>query len=209
MARVSRSPQFIAAVLGLAAGAAAPASFALPVDGPGLVLMVDGTDSNVTVNVTALDGTLPLSRYDFGFVSGSSYTRITSVLGNYTFAGGALVDFALRDRGSDATFGTGDDMVFSISNPLDYADQIYSIEVDPSNSQHPVVSTWYYRSLIIAWDLDRNGVMDTGFDIGISTPLFTNDGVAPAPVPLPAAVWLLGSGLLSVAGFIRRRGRSA
>jgi hypothetical protein len=30
----------------------------------------------------------------------------------------------------------------------------------------------------------------------------------PAPVPLPAAAWLLGSGLLALAGFVRRRARN-
>jgi hypothetical protein len=178
-------------------------AYALTVDGPGMVLMIDGTDSNVTVNISALDGTLPLGTYDFGFVTGSSYNRITSTIGSWVFTGGDVVDFALRNRGPDNTFGTGDDLIYSISNPLDYANQIYSIPINPSNSRNPVVSSPYYRSLVLAWDLDRNGVTDAGFDIGVSTPLFTNDGVA--PVPLPAAVWLFGSGLLGLVGVARRK----
>ncbi len=176
----------------------------LAVDGPGLVLMVDGLmDSNVTVNISALDGTLPAAKYDFGFVTGSNYTRITSATGSYTFAGGAMVNFALRDRGSDNSFGTGDDMIYSLSNPADYADQWYYFPIDASNSQNPVVSNPYYHTLALLWDLDGNGVVDAGFDLGVSTLLSGTDGVM--PVPLPAAVWLLGSGLLGLAGMLRRK----
>jgi hypothetical protein len=165
-------------------------AFAVTVDGPGMVLMIDGSDSNVTVNIAAIDGTFPLGQYDFGFLTGSS-------------------DFALRDRGTDNLFGTGDDLIYGISNPADYANQIYSIPIDPSNSQNPVVSSTYYRSLILAWDLDLNGVTDAGFDIGVSTPLFTYDGVAPTVIPLPAAAWLFGSGLLGLGALMRRHRRQA
>ena len=175
----------------------------LAVNGPGLVLMVDGSDSNVTVNISALDGTLPVATYDFGFVTGGGYNRITSAIGSYTFAGGAMVDFGLRDRDLDNTFGTGDDIIYSISNPADYANQWYYTPITASSSQNPVVSSPYYHTLALLWDLDRNGVMDTDFDIGVSTPLTGTDGVM--PVPLPAALWLLGSGLLGLAGSLRRK----
>jgi hypothetical protein len=184
-------------------------AFAVTVDGPGMVLMIDGSDSNVTVNIAAIDGTFPLGQYDFGFLTGSSYTMITGTVGSHTFNGGDIVDFALRDRGTDNLFGTGDDLIYGISNPADYANQIYSIPIDPSNSQNPVVSSTYYRSLILAWDLDLNGVTDAGFDIGVSTPLFTYDGVAPTVIPLPAAAWLFGSGLLGLGALMRRHRRQA
>ena len=178
-------------------------AYALTVDGPGKILMIDGIDSNVTVRIKAIDGTLPLGAFDFGFVTGSSYTRITSINGSYTFNGGDIVDFALRNRGADTMFGTTDDLIYSISNPLDYANQTYLGLINPSFSQNPVVISPYYRSLLLSWDLDRNGIMDTGFDLVATTPLISYDGMA--PVPLPAAAWLLGSGLLSVGAFIRRR----
>ena len=175
-------------------------AYALTVNGPGTVLMIDGIDSNVTVKIKAIDGTLPLGAFDFGFVTGSSYTSIN---GSYTFNGGDIVDFALRNRGADTMFGTADDLIYSISNPLDYANQTYLGLIKPSFSQNPVVSSAYYRSLTISWDLDRNGIMDTGFDLVATTPLISYDGMA--PVPLPAAAWLLGSGLLGIGTLMRRR----
>ena len=49
-----------------------------------------------------------------------------------------------------------------------------------------------------ATNLNNSGTKDIGADLGIyAQPL--------APVPLPAAVWLLGSGLLSLLGLGRRR----
>ncbi len=175
----------------------------LAVTGPGKVLMVDGTDANVTVKVTVVDGTVPLGQYDFGFVTGGGYTKITSTSGSHTFLGGDRVDFALRDRGPDKKFGTGDDVIYSISNPVDYADQWYFLPIDPAYSRHPVVSSPYYHELVLAWDLNRDGILDTGFDIAASTPLSSKDGVA--PVPLPAAAWLFGSGLLGLTGVGRRK----
>lgn len=190
-------------LMGLLLTSPLSSAFALTVDGPGMVLMIDGTDSNVTVDITAIDGTLPLGAYDFGFVTGSGYTKITSLAGSWVFNGGDVVDFALRNRGSDNTFGTGDDVIYSISNPLDYANQTYLLAIDPSYSQNPVVTSPYYRSLLLTWDLDLNGVADTGFDLSVTTPLFTYDGMA--PIPLPAAVWLFGSGLLGLMGIARRK----
>ena len=190
-------------LMGLLLTSPLSSAFALTVDGPGMVLMIDGTDSSITVDVTAIDGTLPLTAYDFGFVTGSGYTKITSGIGSWIFNGGDVVDFALRNRGSDNTFGTGDDVLYSISDPLDYANQTYLLSIAPSYSQNPVVSSPYYRSLLLTWDLDLNGVADTGFDLSVTTPLSSYDGMA--PVPVPATVWLFGSGLLGLMGVARRR----
>lgn len=194
--------------IGLAIAASPLSSaLALTITDPAGVLMIDGIDGNVTVNVTAADGTLPLGTYDFGFLAGGSYTQITSTIGSHTFNGGDLVNFALRNRGADNIFGTGDDLIYGIADPNDYADQIYTIEIDPANSQNPVVTSPYYRSLLLTWDLDQNGVMDTGFTLGVTTPLLSYDGMAPVVIPVPAAVWLLGSGLLGLGATARRRRR--
>ncbi len=180
-------------------------AFALSVSGPGTVLMIDGKDSNVRVNITAVDGTLSFEAYDFGFLTGTGYTKITSTIGSYIFNGGDIVDFALRNRGLDTIFGTADDLIYNMANPLDYANQTYLLPIDPSNSQNPVVTSPYYRSLLLTWDLNLDGVADTGFDLAAVTSLKSFDGMA--PVPLPAAVWLFGSGLLGLGALLRRRRR--
>jgi len=171
---------------------------ALTVTSPSTVLMIDGVgDNNTTVQITALDATFPISEYQFGFLTGGGFTSITSLLDwTYTFNGGDVVDFALREIASDT--------VYDIADPLDYANQIYSFSIDPSNSQNPAVTSPYYHALTIAWDLNHDGYADPGFGFAI-TPVLTNDGMAPTVVPLPAAAWLLGSGLLGLGALTRRR----
>jgi len=173
-------------------------AFALTVTNPSSVLMIDGVgDNNMTVQVTAADVTFPISQYDFGFYSGGNFTSITSTINwSYTFNGGDVVDFALREKASNT--------IYDIANPLDYANQFYSLSIDPSLSQNPIVSSPYYHSLLIAWDLNHDGIADPGFGFTV-TPLLSNDGMAPTVVPLPAAAWLFGSGLLGLGALARRR----
>lgn len=177
----------------------------LTVTNPGKVLMVDGNDPNITVTISAADGTFPVGKYDFGFVSGSTYTMITTDLlppVSYSFTGGTVVDFALRD----VTTNT----IYSISNPINYATQYYYYPINPVFSQNPVVTSPYYHALALTWDLNKDGIADTGFDISVATPLTSHDGVAPAPVPVPAAAWLMGSGVAGLFGWaVRRRKCSA
>lgn len=202
---------------------------ALFIDGPGRVLMVDGTDSGNTVQTLDFDLTISTRKYDFGFVAtNGSFTSIVSgnkTSGSYTFTGGSLINFALRD--------TSTGKVYSINDPKDYADQIYAVQNKPSDSKNPVVSSPYYRALILEWDLSNSGnhplsgwpsvsgmsmtssiiselqmgTTDVGF--AVITASNSRDGFAPvvAPVPLPPSVLLAmtGFGILALMNMKKRR----
>ena len=158
-------------------------------------LGVQPGDRVATFNI---DGTSHLSEYDFGFVDENGFTPIalspagpSSVFGSYRFEGGSLVNFALRESVSGS--------IYSIADPLDYADQLFLDPIDPSRSVNPPVSYTYYNSLLLEWDLDHNGSRDVGYTLTTANNPF--DGLAPqspAPVPLPASFFLFGGGL---AGF--------
>jgi hypothetical protein len=208
--------------LGLALSVALPARAmtvippgTLIVTTPGTVLMVDGTDSGTGDKTYNVDATLPVAQYDFGFVDAGMFNAIAlspsgpaSLTGTFTFAGGSIVDFALRDTLS------GD--VYAMSDPLDYADQFFLYPIDPSHSANPVVTTTYYHALVLEWDLDHNG-FDEWFDPGLTLTYAVNqyDGMLPvgAPIPVPASAALFGSALAAWggAGWFRqfRTGRSA
>jgi hypothetical protein len=53
----------------------------------------------------------------------------------------------------------------------------------------------------VSFSLGTASLTGTGANLDLS---FTSNG-SPPPVPLPAAFWLLGSGLLGLAGVARRR----
>ena len=85
--------------------------------------------------------------------------------------------------------------------------------VDPSPSDNPeVVQTDQDR---LSWELDLNSQRDERIPIesresprdeGLAA-IITDPALCPAPtpVPLPAAIWLLGSGLLALSVAVRRR----
>jgi len=181
------------------------ASADLVVNSPGLVMMVDGTDNNGGVATFDIDLTLPVAGYDFGFVIGNAYTPIAlspngpaSLFGQYIFAGGSLVDFALRNN------QTG--MIYTIAGPSDYANQIYSGPIDPSHSINPQMISTYYNTLAIQWDLDGNG-FNPFQDAGLTVTYAVNpyDGMAPAPVPIPTSMLMFATGVVGLAGLSRQR----
>jgi hypothetical protein len=146
---------------------------------------------------------------DFGFMTGDTFSSLGSgwrQKKNPVFIGGTMVDFAVRNQGADKRFGTSDDQIFRLSDPSHYANQYYSGAISPWKSVNPEQTQTYYRNLTMLWDLDHDGITD------LKIMLYTRnayDGMhfvaSPTPVPLPAAIWLLGSGLLSLAGIARCR----
>lgn len=170
------------------------------IDQPGLVLMVDGKDrdSQVRLDVRVRTNSAGL---DFGFMSGDTFTSLLGDCCRKTgavFGGGAMIDFAVRSPGTQS-------QIFRLSDSTHYADQYYSGRIKPSSSRNPQVLDPYYSSLALIWDLDRDGIVDLRVTLNSRRPL---DGVQLVPttveVPLPAAAWLFGSGLVGLAAFARR-----
>ncbi|HUJ79725.1 MAG TPA: PEP-CTERM sorting domain-containing protein [Nitrospiria bacterium] len=169
---------------------------------PGPVEIIDGTDLGSGVVTFNIDLTLPLAGYDFGFMNGTNFVPIalapygpSSLYGTYTFSGSDLVNFALES--------TSTNTVYTIADPANYATQIYSNPIDPSHSVNPVVTTPYYNTLLLDWNL-MGGGYDPSIDpmLTLTQAINPYDGMAPV-VPLPAAMLLFGSGLLGLAGWRR------
>ncbi len=182
--------------------------FELFVDDPGTVLMVDGTDRNASVSLQVRLDTPNRFAFDFGFMNNDTYVPITGksrTKGRYTFTGGSIVDFALRNRGSDGLFGTADDLIYRLSDSVGYATQNYLSPVDPARSRHPAVTGSYFQILSLSWDLNLDGHADARTLLQVRGGKY--DGMMPAPlaVSLPGASWLLGSGLAVLGVTARRR----
>lgn len=182
------------------------------VNDPARVLMVDGKDRHSNVSIRVRLDTPNRSAFDFGFIGNDGFLPITGKSrkkGDYTFAGGSIVDFALRNKGSDGLFGTADDSIYRLSDSAGYASQHYFATIDPARSRHPLVTESYYRNLSLNWDLNLDGLADAHALLKIRGGKY--DGMMPAPmaVSLPGASWLLGSGLAVLGVTARRRKRPA
>ena len=189
-------------------------------NGANLVQLIDGTDGTdkndtVAIRTAIAKGNNKTGKKnqgsDFGFMNGDSFVSIAGYCdsnGTHDFSAGTSVDFALRQYGSDGKPGMGDDKIYRLSDSAGYATQTYFGWIMPAKSRNPVVPDDYFRGVHISWDLDLDDKTD------IRTLIVTKghsrfDGIRPAnstaPVPLPGALWLMASGLLSLAGFIRSR----
>jgi len=59
---------------------------------------------------------------------------------------------------------------------------------------------------VFAWSLDMTGLEDTNLNDGASSYGWEFEtSVSVSAVPVPAAVWLFGSGLIALAGFAKRK----
>jgi hypothetical protein len=182
------------------------------VNDPAQVLMVDGKDRDSKVSIRFRVDTPNRSAFDFGFFSNDNFLSITGKSrkqGDYTFAGGSIIDFALRNKGGDGLFGTADDLIYRLSDSAGYASQHYLAAIDPARSRHPVVTEPYYQKLSLGWDLNLDGRTDVKVRLQIKGNKY--DGMMPPPmaVSVPGASWLLGSGLAVLGVTARRRKRPA
>lgn len=87
---------------------------------------------------------------------------------------------------------------FDVSSATPYSD---SLQLDPNNQQGPAPLAATMNSLGLGSETPFEGVRGY-FDIGSGNSLTVTSVSA---VPVPAAVWLFGSGILALVGFARRK----
>lgn len=204
------------AIAGLLTFFCSPVVFATTVPSPvvsgsGVIQMIDGPDRGTSVMVDF--GFLGRNRLglEFGLISGDLFNVLgtnRAVVGSRTFVGSTIVDFAVRSRGTDGQFGTADDGIFRISDGA-YVNEYFSDSVKASKSRNLRIADTYYETLRLVWDINRDGVKD--LTVELNTRNYDGMRAVPSstPVPLPAAMWLMGSGLVSLMTVTRRRRNKA
>jgi hypothetical protein len=160
-----------------------------------------GTPLNSDLN----DGTEACSSCVLSFTTGIS-------TGGWNFGGGGTISivggFTAAGIGAGETLLTG---TFDSSTVVDIGGSMFDFKILGASffdTKHPDLLSYfgmpagdYTGGLNISFDMIGTPVVGTDFT---SDTLFSGD-VVNNPVPVPAAVWLFGSGLLGLVGIARRK----
>jgi hypothetical protein len=177
------------------------------------LLMIDGTgDISTTVTLTNLNTT---SGYGLGYYLNYDYSTfydlgtdlISMILG---LSGGDIVDFALYYDADNSGNYTQGDILYTLSGDL--SDDSYSVimdfsgYVDVNKAQQPSADELINMGIDNYWqDVNINWSVASGYTLSASTESGSDDGMA--PIPEPSTLLLLGSGLVGIAYYARRRRR--
>ncbi len=163
---------------------------------------ITGSGVNGSANYgVSFPGSSGTSRVDFSgatTVSGAYFTNTT-----YAF-------ISMRDGDGFAKQFEADDFFTLTVNGLDSADSIVgSLDVSLANGES-LLDSWLWTDLSSLGSVYALEFSLTSSDVGMfgmNTPAYfaVDDLTTVSAVPVPAAVWLFGSGLLGLIGMARRR----
>ena len=178
------------------------------------ILVTEGTSFNGSVNYSGLAGSVISATLTIGLSDDESSTfpnlvdtpieraRLTSVSGS----GGGLspnLTFEVGDNLFSAPFGLDIDNPLTAANELGTADSYFNYDVTSL-----VAGTSGSLSFMLDALNTRNNwpfLLGGGGYIEDFNYESSTLSIETAPVPVPAAVWLLGSGLVGVFGFSREK----
>lgn len=159
------------------------------------IIAIDGdNDDNVAIEILSAGGTLTYA-YGYFLNSSTTFTDVSFVSVN-TFQGGDIIDFALFDEARARYYTLSNDLLDDSYSVL----MTFDNEVTTGAPQQPADWTRpYFYNANITWTLPT--VVSTN-EYALNFRDNGNDGIA--PVPEPASLLLVGSGLIGF-GLLRRR----
>ena len=180
-----------------------------------------------TNTLSGLQGTMNATMYpnaNMGAVPDYNLTNQLAI--SYDALTGDVIDSVFKENSTDVFFGggynAGDTMklgamggmdgftpnenvyftlAFNANTMLGNLDQMVYGDCAPTGLMGPMMSGNMCMTGHTPLDLDGDGIYDAGTMDG--TPLSLS--ITPSAVPVPAAVWLFGSGLVGLIGVARRR----
>lgn len=165
----------------------------------GIMLVdADGTANTlVTLNIVQADtfpifGHNTLGRMNGGVFEAFDYSEPYSLI-QFSDPGGTVVDFAMQDVfGNVHSLSAGDGAVTFLGTSITSSNP----GITPDNPDYNWITKWY-NSFLINWHWLKSNFI-TSFEVGVVDSGPGHSGVA--AVPIPATIWIFGSGMVGLVG---------